>query len=249
MCGVISRFGTLHRAVVGLERLVAEDVERGGGDAAAAQRVGQRILVDQGSAADIDDDGGRLHQRELGAPIRLRVAAVCGAVSTTTSAAGSRSWSADGGCTAVTPGGERRVRLPPHAGDRGAERREAHGGGAADAAEADDQDAARRQRCGWRAARCAGRWRSRGHRRWRAPPSRPAPRSRCAWRSNASGRRRNSARTSASTCSAMVSAESAAGVGHEHRAGDHLRIQHVADAGRGAVNPAQAPRRLQLGRM
>ena len=51
--------------MAGRRRLLGEDVHRGAGDAALAQRPGQRRLVHRGPAPDVDEVGRRLHAREL----------------------------------------------------------------------------------------------------------------------------------------------------------------------------------------
>ena len=61
----------------GHARLVLEDVEAGGGDAAARERADQRRLVDDRSAARVHQDRRRAScGRARGAPIRWRVAGV-----------------------------------------------------------------------------------------------------------------------------------------------------------------------------
>ena len=49
------------RAVV---RLLREDVEGGAGELARRQRLGQRLLVDQGAARGVDDPRAVLHLRD-----------------------------------------------------------------------------------------------------------------------------------------------------------------------------------------
>src|SRR2546428_457689 len=51
-----------------LERFVVEDVEAGARDLALPERVEQRVALDQGTAAGVDEDRGRLHQRKLATP-------------------------------------------------------------------------------------------------------------------------------------------------------------------------------------
>ena len=46
-------------------RLRHEHVEAGAGDPLRDERVVQRVLVDEAAAGDVDDEGGRLHLREL----------------------------------------------------------------------------------------------------------------------------------------------------------------------------------------
>jgi hypothetical protein len=48
------------------QRLAVVDVERGAGDAAAAQGLDQRGLVDEGAARRVDEEGPQLHAPELG---------------------------------------------------------------------------------------------------------------------------------------------------------------------------------------
>src|SRR5437867_3295968 len=50
------------------ERFVVEDVEAGARDLALPERVEQRVALDQRAAAGVDEDRGRLHQRELATP-------------------------------------------------------------------------------------------------------------------------------------------------------------------------------------
>src|SRR5580692_1568175 len=51
--------------MVGLERLGMEHVEAGMADAAAAQTLDQRGLIDQGAARGVDQHNARLHARHL----------------------------------------------------------------------------------------------------------------------------------------------------------------------------------------
>ena len=212
---------------------------------AAAQRVGERLLVDQGSAADVDDDRGLLHQRELRRADQIA------------RRRGLRRGQHDdvGGGQQIVERGrrmhggdagrQRRVGVPSHARHRGAERREAHGSGAANAAKTDDQDvrAGNGAIGGQRAVPVGGRDGHAGSGVRHHFVLRPG-----ALRLALEGERQAAEEREDEREHVLGNGlgREPAGVGHDHRAGDHLRIQHVADAGRGTVNPSQAPRRLQL---
>src|SRR6266851_4644233 len=56
----------LQERVVGRGRLLVEDVERGAGDLVAAERVMQRLLVDDAAARGVDEKRGSLHARQPG---------------------------------------------------------------------------------------------------------------------------------------------------------------------------------------
>src|SRR5262245_27011973 len=55
----------LVQRIVGRQRLLGEYVERGPTDAARAQRLSQRGLIDQLAARRVDEQRGRLHQADL----------------------------------------------------------------------------------------------------------------------------------------------------------------------------------------
>ena len=63
-CGATITLST-PAAVVGVDRLLLEDVEARAGDLAGAQRLDERRLVHDRAARDVDQVGSRLHQREL----------------------------------------------------------------------------------------------------------------------------------------------------------------------------------------
>ena len=54
------------------QRLRVEDVETCAGDASLAQRLDERVLIDDRAARDVDEEGGRLHQPQ---PARVEQAA------------------------------------------------------------------------------------------------------------------------------------------------------------------------------
>ena len=56
--------GRVEQRVVGRQRLGVGDVERGAGEPALAQRVGERVLVDDRAARGVDEDRVGLHARE-----------------------------------------------------------------------------------------------------------------------------------------------------------------------------------------
>ena len=58
--------------VVGRQRLRVDDVEPRAGEASVPQRVDERGLVDDRPTRDVDEERGRLHQRE---PPRVEEAA------------------------------------------------------------------------------------------------------------------------------------------------------------------------------
>ena len=61
MCGVRTTLGRPGQRVVGgIGRLGDADVERGDGDPAVPQRLGESVLVDVAAARDVDDDQPRL---------------------------------------------------------------------------------------------------------------------------------------------------------------------------------------------
>ncbi len=64
-CGVTMTSSIASSGLAGVDRLLLEHVERRAGDAVRAQRLDQRRLVDDRTARDVDEIGGRLHQREL----------------------------------------------------------------------------------------------------------------------------------------------------------------------------------------
>ena len=76
MCGDRITWSMREERVVRRRRLVLEDVEPGRGEPALAQRRDQRRLVDHAAARGVDENGGRLHHRELGRadqrPVGLR---------------------------------------------------------------------------------------------------------------------------------------------------------------------------------
>ena len=80
-------FGRVPPRAVGRQRLLAEDVEDRAGEAAAAQRLEQRRLVDERAARDVDEPRPRRQRGDdLGAPMMPRDASVSGMVRTRTSA-------------------------------------------------------------------------------------------------------------------------------------------------------------------
>ena len=64
MCGATIRFGAWQQRIVGGQRLGVGDVERGAGDLPVVQRLRERLVVDDRAARRVDQDRGRLHQRE-----------------------------------------------------------------------------------------------------------------------------------------------------------------------------------------
>ena len=74
MCGVSTRFGAASSGLARIERLVREDVERGGRQPAARERGGERRLVDDAAARRVHEDRPRAHaRRSRGAEISPRV--------------------------------------------------------------------------------------------------------------------------------------------------------------------------------
>ena len=63
-CGVVTTLAIFKSAGV-TSRFVLEHVEAGAGDLALPERSRQRLLVDDRPARGIDQEGGRLHQREF----------------------------------------------------------------------------------------------------------------------------------------------------------------------------------------
>ena len=85
-CGVTTTFGELEQRP-GV-RLGAEDVERGAGDLAAAERLDERVLVEELAARGVHDPDARRRMRaNASAPIEPRVSAVSGRCSVRKSAA------------------------------------------------------------------------------------------------------------------------------------------------------------------
>ena len=54
--------GELEQRLALGQRLRVEDVEPRAGDASLAQRLDERVLVDDRAARNVDEEGGRLHQ-------------------------------------------------------------------------------------------------------------------------------------------------------------------------------------------
>ena len=75
-CGVTITLSIASSGLCGIDRLLLEHVERGAGDAPAAQRLDQRGLVDDRPARHVDEVRGRLHPRELRRADRCRVASL-----------------------------------------------------------------------------------------------------------------------------------------------------------------------------
>ena len=64
VCGVSSTLGSPKSGWSAWRRLLAQHVQAGAQDASLAQRVGQRLLVDQAAARGVDQHRRRLHQRQ-----------------------------------------------------------------------------------------------------------------------------------------------------------------------------------------
>ena len=60
MCGVIRQSGRRKQRVVGPDRLDGDDIQRGAGQPARVQRLGQVLLDDQRPARRVDQERGRL---------------------------------------------------------------------------------------------------------------------------------------------------------------------------------------------
>ena len=63
-CGVATTSGRCSRGWSGGGRLAGEDIEGGAGEVAMLEGGEQGVLVDQGAAGGIDQEGAGLHLRE-----------------------------------------------------------------------------------------------------------------------------------------------------------------------------------------